>query len=104
MDKENRRLDELREEINWTFSDYSFDIEIEEIDSYCESDEKAWTVKISPKYSPDITFTIHVEFMDGVFKFEHSEDNYEEINQERLFQFMFFEALTMVKRLKPDGK
>lgn len=103
MTSNNRTYDKLKEEIELMFSDYSFNIKIEEIESYVETDEKAWNIKITPLYSPDIVFEIHVELMEDVFKFEYSEDNYEELTEDRLFKFMFFEALAMVKRYK-DAK
>ena len=89
---------ELKEELEYVFSDYSFNLKIEEIESYWD-DKKAWKVDITPKYE-ETSFEIHIEEIDGCFQFEYGEDSWEHLDDDNLFKWMFFEALTEIRNLK----
>jgi len=92
-------IEGLKEDINLVFSDYSFELEYREVESNFEDDQKAWKVKITPKYEPT-EFEIHVEEIDGCYQFEYGEDIWEHLDEDHLFRYMFFEALSEIRMIK----
>ena len=101
--KNKLKIEELKEELEGAFSDYSFETRIEEIESYFEDDQIAWFVEVTPLYEQS-TFGLHIEEIDGCFQFEYSEDNWEHLDEDNLFKYLFFEALTIIRTLKKEAK
>ena len=90
-------INKVKEEIEYVLSTYSFYFKYELTESYFEG--KAVTVSITPNYRPNVTFELHVEKgtqTNTDFMFEQGEDNWEDLSEEELFKWMYWEALEKI--------